>query len=418
MAGENVFQFVDWIGFEMLRQLKNKLVCGKYANHDYEKGFKEDFAVGDTVRVPLPTRWIVTKGMGFQPQAITEMFTTISVNEPFNIHFQYDSVEEALKMGKGRAYFKRRYLDPMVTQLANYIDTRFINFATLNSSNIVGQLGVDPVSMTPFMQARQRLIEQGTDPDAGGPWGMFHPPAVSTSLVPAYASYLNPTGEISEQYRSGEIASPHANAEWRESVNLTRITAGTIATASAITVHGANQQGSQLIINATAGDTFNAGDIFNLASVNQVNPLNRQVISPTLKQFVVLTSLTAVGGGADTLSISPPIFGPGSQFQNVDSLPADAALITMYPGTTAPNGKTSTQGLLIAKDAFALVGVPLANPKACEWETRAEDPDTKMSIAMFKMMDPQTRSWIVRADVLMGFGALLPDNACVRIACS
>jgi len=37
---------------------------------------------------------------------------------------------------------------------------------------------------------------------------------------------------------------------------------------------------------------------------------------------------------------------------------------------------------------------------------------------MFKMMDPQTRSWIVRADVLMGFGALLPDNASCRIACS
>lgn len=416
MAGENVFQFVDWIGFEMLRQLKNKLVCGKYANHDYESGFKKDFAVGDTVRVPLPTRWIVTKGMGFQPQAITEMYTTISVNEPFNIHFQYDSVEEALKMGKGRAYFKRRYLDPMVTQLANYIDTRFINFATINSSNIVGQLGVDPSSMSPFMQARQRLIEQGTDPDAGGPWGMFHPPAVSTSLVPAYASYLNPTGEISEQYRTGEVASPHANAEWRESVNLTRITAGTLA--GAATVNGANQQGSQLIITTTGGDTYNAGDIFNIAGVYAVNPLNRQVVSPTLKQFVVLTPLTAAGGGADVLNISPPIFGPGSQFQNVDSLPATGAALTMYPGTTAPNGKTSTQGLLIAKDAFALVGVPLANPKACEWETRAEDPDTKMSIAMFKMMDPQTRSWIVRADVLMGFGALMPDNASCRIACA
>ncbi len=416
MPDANVFQFVDWIGFEMLRQLKNKLVCGKYANHDYEKGFKEDFAVGDTVRVPLPTRWIVTKGMGFQPQAITEMFTTISVNEPFNIHFQYDSVEEALKMGRGRAYFKRRYLDSMVTQLANYIDTRFINFATINSSNIVGQLGVDPTSMTPFMQARQRLIEQGTDPDAGGPWGMFHPPAVSTSLVPAYASYLNPTGEISEQYRTGEVQSPHANAEWRESVNLTRITAGTQAGTN--TVNGANQQGSQLIITATAGDTYNAGDIFDIASVNQVNPLNRQVVSPTLKQFVVQTPITCVGGGVDVLNISPPIFGPGSQFQNVDSLPATSAALTPFRGTTAPNGKTSTQGLLIAKDAFALVGVPLANPKACEWETRAEDPDTKMSIAMFKMMDPQTRSWIVRADVLMGFGALLPDNASCRIACS
>lgn len=416
MAGENVFQFVDWIGFEMLRQLKNKLVCGKYANHDYEKGFKEDFAVGDTVRVPLPTRWIVTKGMGFQPQAITEMFVTISVNEPFNVHFQYDSVEEALKMGKGRAYFKRRYLDPIVSQLANYIDTRFINFATLNSSNIVGQLGVDPSSMTPFMQARQRLIEQGTDPDAGGPWGMFHPPAVSTSLVPAYASYLNPTGEISEQYRSGEIASPHANAEWRESVNLTRITAGTQAGTNS--VNGANQQGSQLIITATAGDTYAAGDIFSLAGVNAVNPMNRQNISSTPKQFVVLTPITCVGGGVDVLNISPPIFPPGSQFQNVDSLPATGAALTPYPGTTAPNGKSSAQGLLIAKDAFALVGVPLANPKACEWETRAEDPDTKMSIAMFKMMDPQTRNWIVRADCLMGFGALLPDNASCRIACA
>ena len=413
MATPNTFQFVDWVAAESLRMLLNKLVYAQFATHKYEKEYERDFAVGETVRVKLPQRWLVTNGLAFQPQPINRIYTTVSVNQIFGIHFQVDSVERALKMERGREWFKEEYIDKLMAKLANEIDRRFALFAMQNTSNIVGQLGVDPTSMTTFQQARQRLIEQGCPQDEE--WGMIYPPSVGTSLIPSLASFFNPTSEISRQYKQGSMGKM-SGFDWYESVNNWRQTAGTQAGAN--TVAGAGQQGSTLTINATAGDTYNQGDIFNIANVNAVNPENLANISNTLKQFVVTQSITCVGGGADVLNISPAIFGPGSQYQNVDSLPTNTAAITSFPGTTSPSGKSSAQGMAITKDAFAMVGVPLEIPKACEWSARATDPDTGISIALLEMFDPIERKKVTRADVLMGFGALYPDNCAVRIACS
>jgi len=409
----NVFQFVDWVAAESLRMLLNNLVCAQFATHKYEKEFDREFAVGETVRVKLPQRWLVTNGLAFQPQPINRIYTTVTCNQVFGIHFQVDSVERALKMERGREWFKEEYIDKLMAQLANEIDTRFANFATLNTSNIVGQLGVDPASMTTFQQARQRLIEQGAPQN--GDWGMLYPPAVGTSLIPAIASFFNPTSEISKQYKQGSMGKM-SGFDWYESVNLQRLTAGTAASHS-VTVTGANQQGSQLIITGTAADTLKAGDVFNIATVYAVNPMNRNNISNTLKQFVVTQDFTLTGG-ADTINISPAIFGPGSQYQNVSTLAADGSALTFYPGTASPSGASGMNGLALTKDAYAMVGVPLEIPKACEWSARATDPDTGISIALLEMFDPIERKKVTRADVLMGFGPLYPDNCAVRVLCS
>ena len=412
MAG-NVFQFVDWVAAESLRMLLNNLVCAQFATHKYEKEFDREFAVGETVRVKLPQRWLVTNGLAFQPQPINRIYTTVTCNQVFGIHFQVDSVERALKMERGREWFKEEYIDKLMAQLANEIDVRFANFATLNTSNIVGQLGVDPASMTVFQQARQRLIEQGAP--QGGDWGMLYPPAVGTSLIPSIASFFNPTSEISKQYKQGSMGKM-SGFDWYESVNLSRLTAGTAAS-HAVTVTGANQQGSQLIVTGTLNDTLKAGDVFTIAGMYAVNPMNRNNISNTLKQFVVTQDFTLTGG-ADTINISPAIFGPGSQYQNVSTLVADGTALTFYPGTAAPSGASGMNGLALTKDAYAMVGVPLEIPKACEWSARATDPDTGISIALLEMFDPIERKKVTRADVLMGFGALYPDNCAVRILCS
>lgn len=413
MATPNTFQFVDWVAAESLRMLLNKLVCAQFATHKYEKEYEKEFAVGETVRVKLPQRWLVTDGLAFQPQPINRIYTTVSVNQIFGIHFQVDSIERALKMERGREWFKEEYIDKLMAQLANEIDRRFALFAYQNTSNVVGALGVDPTSMTVFQQARQRLIEQGCP--QSGEWGMLYPPAVGTSLIPALASFFNPTSEISRQYKEGSMGKM-SGFDWYESVNLWRHTAGT-ASNHAVTVTGAGQQGSALIITGTAADIIKQGDVFTIASVNAVNPMSRSVVSSVVgKEFVVTTDFTLTGG-ADTIPISPAIFGPGSQYQNVDALAADGAAVTWFPGTTAPAGKTSMQGLALTKDAYAIVGVPLEIPKACEWSSRATDPDTGISVALLEMFDPIERKKVTRADVLLGFGSLYPDNAAVRLAC-
>ena len=390
--------------------LTNKLVCAQFASHRYEKEYEREYAVGETVRVKLPQRWLVTDGLNFQPQPINRIYTTVTVNQLFGIHFQVDSVERALKMERGREWFKEEYIDKLMAQLANDIDRRFALFAYQNTSNIAGQLGVDPTAMATFQLARQRLIEQGCPQT--GEWGMVYPPAVGTSLIPQLASFFNPTSEISKQYKEGSMGKM-SGFDWYESVNLWRHTAGTAAT-NGVTATGANQQGSQLLVTGTNLDTIKQGDVFNIAGVYAVNPMSRSNVSNTLKQFVATADVTLTGG-TDTVPISPAIFGPGSQYQNVEELNLDGAALTFFPGTVAPSGKSGLQGLALTDDAYAIVGVPLEIPKACEWSARATDPDTGISIALLEMFDPIERKKVTRADVLLGFGALYPDNAAVRI---
>lgn len=413
MSTGNTFQFVDWVAAESLRMLLNNLVCAQFATHKYEKEYEKEYAVGETVRVKLPQRWLVTDGLSFQPQPINRIYTTVTVNQIFGVHFQVDSIERALKMERGKEWFKEEYIDKLMAQLANEIDSRFALFAKNNTSNIVGQLGVDPTSMTTFQQARQRLIEQGCPQN--GEWGLLYPPSVGTSLIPALASFFNPTSEISKQYKQGSMGKM-SGFDWYESVNLYRQTAGTIA--ATVTVTGAGQSGSTLIVTGTNGDTINQGDIFAITGLNAVNPMNRRVISSTVPKEFVATADFTLTGGADTITISPAIFLPGSQYQNVDSAVTDGAALIFFPGTTSPNGKSSLQGLALTKDAYAMVGVPLEIPKACEWSSRATDPETGISIALLEMFDPIERKKVTRADVLLGFGALYPDNSAVRIACS
>ena len=122
-----------------------------------------------------------------------------------------------------------------------------------------------------------------------------------------------------------------------------------------------------------------------------------------------------MGGGVDVINILPAIYGPGSQYQSVDALPANGAALTLFPGTTTPNGKAGTVGLALSRYAFALVGAKLYVPKAVESAGQATDPDTGMSVRKVKAWDPVRSMEINRMDSLGGLGALYQDNGAVAV---
>lgn len=396
---------------ESLRILTNKLVMPQFFNTDYSKEYQKEFPIGETLRVKLPQRFTVRDGLGYSPQAINRINTTLTVNQIFGVDFEWDSAEKALNMERGEDAVRREYIAPIMAQLAQEIDTRCIQWAYQNTNNIVGVLGTSPTTMNTFQAARQRLIEKACPP--GDNKGMIIAPAVNTSLVPALASQFNPTSEISKQYKEGSMGKM-SGFDWYESAALYSHTAGTWA--SSVTVKGASQSGSSLTITATAGDTFKVGDVFSIANVFAVNPSTRRVIDTVnTAQFVVTQALTAVGGGTDTIQISPSIFGPGSQYQNVDALPADGAALTLFPGTTSPNGKSGIQNIAIQRDAFALVGVKLETHKAVEVSSQTRDPESGISIRFVRAWDNIQSKMTNRFDVLLGFGNLYPDNCAVRV---
>jgi hypothetical protein len=410
----NQFIFPDWVAPECLRLLTNSLEVSSYFNTDYNKEYDREFPVGEIIRVKLPQRYLIRDGLGYSPQPINRINTTVTCNQIFGVDFEYDSFEGALRMERSKSEISEQYLKPAMAQISQEIDSRAALFAYQNANNIVGVLGTDPSTSTTFMQARQRLKNLACPPS--GKRAMIVPSAVNTSLVPALQALFNPTDELSEQYKEGSLGELWG-FDWYESESLFNHTAGTWA--GAVTVNGANQQGTTLTITATAGDTFNLGDVFSIANVNQVNPMTRRKLSTIAKQFVVTSPLTAAGGGVDVLNFSPAIFGPGSQYQNVDALPATSAALTLFPGTTSPNGKSGAQALWLHKDAFAMVGVKMEMPSAVEPVSfQMRDPKTGIAIRFIRAWDQIQSKMTNRWDTVIGFGQLYADSCAGRVLCA
>lgn len=409
----NSFNYADWLSMTSLRRLLNKIECCEFANTDYNEEFTKDFAVGETVRVNYPQRFTIRDGMGYSPQAINRINTTVTCDQFFGVDFDWDSAEKALKMERGLDKIETEYINPIMDQIAQEWDSRFAKFAYQNANNIVGVLGTDPTSFQTINQARQRMRELSCP--AGGKRGLIIPPAVNTALVNAGVSYFNPASDISKQYKEGSIGRTNSFDAY-ESMSLYSHTAGTWA--GAVTVTSAPANGATtLAVTCTTGDTFKKGDVIGIASRYATNPsTRRRAQSVTTRQIVVTQDATGVASAA-TLNVLPAFWGPGSQYQNIDTLPVAADVLTLFPGTSSPNGKSGINGLAIHSDAFAMVGVKLEAVKACELYSQTRDPDTGLSIRFVRMFDPQQSKMINRFDTLGGFGVLYGDNCAVRILC-
>lgn len=404
----NQFQFVDWVTAESLRTLVNNLVVAECFNTDENANYTKEYAVGETVRVKLPQRFTVRDGLSYSPQPINRVYTTVTMDQVFGIDFEWDSVEAALKAERGMDAIKREYIDPAMLQIAQEIDSRASLFAYQNTNNIAGVLGTNPSDTTIAGTARQVLIENACPP---GDRTMIVSPGAMTGIVNGSLTLFNDQNQVSKAFKEGSYGRARG-FDWYESMSLYSHTAGTWA--GSVTVTTAPADGaSSVTVTCTTGDTFKKGDVITFASVNNVNPKTRRSTG-TLKRFVLTQDATGASSSA-TLNFAPALAGPGNQYQNVDALPAASAALTLFPGTSSPSGKSGTQGLALHRDAFALVAAKLETPKAVEMASQQRDPKTGISVRFVRMFDPQQSKMVNRFDVLLGFGALYPDNAAVRI---
>lgn len=411
MATTNNFVNTSWVSMEILRLLLNKLTVTEYFNRSWEKDFEREFAQGSTVTIKFPQRMLTTDGMGYQPQGINRIATTVSLDQWIQCSFEWDDYEQAVKLERSEAELRENYLDPAGAALAQEYDSRAAKFAYMNASNVVGVLGTDPTTVGTYYGARQVLFEQACPP---GKRAMLISSSMMTSIGTGITNIFQPPDEISQMFKEGSIGRL-AGFDFYESQSLYSHTAGTWA--AAVTMAGAGQTGSSILVNATAGDVFNAGDKFSIAGVNNVNPMTRRISGKArLKTFTCTSRVVCAGGGTDVIPILPAIYGPGSQYQNVDALAANTAPLTLWPNTTSPNGKVGTVGIGVSRWAFALVAGKLYLPKATEASGQQTDPDSGISVRKVKMWDPQRSMLVNRMDSLCGFGNLYQDNGACCVA--
>lgn len=412
----NTFEYATWLAMESLDLLESKRAVSQFFNTDYNKEFKQKFPIGDSVRVPFPQQFTVRNGLTYNPQDINRRYTTVEFDEPFGIDFEWDSAEEYLRAPRGRDKVSKEILEPAMSQLAQEIDSRCALFAYQNAASVTGALGTNPTTYDATSAAARQIMQELGAPETGER-ALIVPPSVHRAVKSGAitANLFNPSSDISKQFRTGLVGKADG-FEWYESMSLYRHTAGTWA--AAVTVNGASQSGGSLVVTCTNGDTFKKGEKISIANVLPVHNLTRRTFGTSAKTFTVLADVTASGTSA-TLSISPNIFGPGSQYQNVNALPANGAALTLWPGTSTPNGKVGTVALALHRNAFALVGAELEEPKSSSVELASQkrDPDSGIAVRFIREWDTRASKFINRFDVMIGFGRFYNDACAVAVAC-
>jgi len=399
-----------------LRRLKNRLNLLRFFNTEYAKDFKKSVPIGDTLQIPLPQRHTVTDGvdLGYDPQALLQLKSSVTIDRVSKSHFEWDDIEAKLYMSRNKQEIRDDFVNGPMDQFAAHMDAAAGVYAGNNANNIVGVLGTDPTDLSTFAAARARMVELGTSLSTGRKGAMITP-QVNVAAVNSFKGLFQDEDEISKQYREGTLGRLQGFS-FAESMSLKRHTAGTwagiVELASAVT-NGA----STLSLTATTGDTFKKGDKISIAGgIYAVNPMTRQITTQAqARTFTILEDVTAVASAA-TVSISPTIYGPGSPYQNVSALPAAGADLTLFPGTSSPNGKVGTFNLFIHSDAFAFLPIDLPVPKEggpVEIAEKVTDPETGLSVRFVRQWDFKESKMMNRFDVVYGFGRLHSDAGAV-----
>lgn len=408
----NVYKFTDWVAMDTLRILKNKRMISKFFNTDDNSDFNKEFPIGATLRKKFPQRFTSVEGLTYQPQLINRRETTITIDQNIQVAWEYDSFEQALKLERGEALLRKEYSEPMAEEIYQQIESRCALWATNHCNNFVGVLGTNP---TNFQSTTGAALQTLTELSLWkGKKGFIIPPKVNTSMVGAAMNLFQASDAIAKQYKEGVIGQ-QGGFEWYQSMSLYDHTAATWAGVVEVTSTLATDGTTTMVLTCTNGDTFKTGDKFSIAAVNAANPSTRRSTgSPKL--FTILSANATISGTSATITYSPAIYGPGSQYQNVDAYPLAGADLTLFPGTTNPNGKHGVIGFAMTDQAFALAGVKLEGPSngggtVC---SQVQDPESGLAVRYIRMFDGKESKWINRADCAIGFGDFYVDG-CVGI---
>lgn len=387
------------IAKEALRLLVNNLVMGSCVHREYKKEFVK---VGSSVNIRKPVRFTVTKSKTRSNSDVTEYNTNVSVDTQAHVSWKFDTQELTLTIDQ----YSERYIKPAAEALANQCDFDLTGLYN-QFNNQIGTPGTTPNSFLALADAMRRLDELAAPTNDRK---FVLDPAAHWSMADALSAKFN-TKMVDDTIRKGYLGRI-AGADVMMDQNIQKHTVG--AHGGTPLVNGAPAAGANTITTdgwTASTQVLNAGDVFTIANVFEVNPQNR-TSTGTLKQFVSLADVTSDGTGNATITVMPTgDSGPGIQFsgafQNMDSQPADNAAITVV-------GTASNQypmNLAFQRNAMAMVMCPLEMPHGV-WGDRISHKGTGTSIRVVKDYDIDADEEIIRLDILYGVKAIYPDLAC------
>jgi hypothetical protein len=394
---------IDMITNKALEILENNLVITRNVNRQYDDSFAVEGAkIGDTLRIRLPDRALVTDGAALQVQEVNQQFTTLTIASQKHIGVNFTSAELALSMDD----FADRVLKPRVSQLASSIDADVAN-AYKDIFQSVGTPGTVPATSLVLLQAQQKLNEAAA---VMSPRYATVNPAANAGLVEGMKGLFNPTSTISRQFKNGMMGEGILGYE---EINMSQSikvhTTGSASRSDTPIVKTTLTNGATKLTldNCTDGLTLVPGDVFTIAGVFAVNPQTRESTG-SLQQFVVQNTVTSASTEFVDVDFLPAVYAPTQALATVSKLPAASDVVT-YLGAASTG---YPQNLVYHKDAITFATADLLLPQGVDMASRKVHNGISMRIV--RQYDINNDRMPCRIDVLYGYSVIRPQMG-VRI---
>ena len=402
---------IDMITQEAVMIFKNSNLFVQNMDTQYDGAFAIDGAkIGQVLRIRLPNDYIVTDGPALQLQGTNEQFTTLALTSYKSVAVGFTSTERTMSIDK----YAEIILQPAVNALAGKVALTVMQASEGGVCNIVQNLDNNGNIITPTSE--QFLLANAVMDDNSGDMmtrRIVNDPTTDARTTVSLQGLLNPSQEISQQYRTGMMKSGLGYEKWFRDQTVIKHTTGTYASDS--TVNGGNQvttpSGGTILVSALA-KPINKGDFLTFDGVNAVNFVTKQSLG-TLRQFVATASVPA---GATQIPIFPGLIpsgtfvagGPDQQYQTVDASPINGAAMRLV----TPAGVTFRKSIAFVQKAITMGTADLVMPKKAVEECARAVYD---GISLRILTDYLTGSdqLVTRMDCLFGQTYIRPQWCCV-----
>ena len=391
---------IDMITLKALEILENNLVITRNVNRQYDSSFAVEGAkIGDTLRIRLPDRALVTDGAALGVQEVNEQYTTLTVASQKHIGVNFTSAEMALSLDD----FADRILKPRISQLAASIDADVAN-AYKDIYQSVGTPGTTPATSLVLLQGNQKLNEAAALPS---PRYVTVNPAANANLVEGMKGLFNPTSTIARQFKNGMMGEGilgYDEINMSQSIKLHTTGSASRSDTPIVKTTLTNGATKLTLDNCTDAKTLVPGDVFTIAGVFAVNPQTRESTG-SLQQFVVQNTVTSASTEFVDVEFLPAVYGPTQALATVSKLPAANDVVTLLGAAET----AYPQNLIYHKDAITFATADLLLPNGVDMASRKVHNGISMRIV--RQYDINNDRMPCRIDVLYGYSVIRPQMA-------
>lgn len=400
----NTITVVNLVSKTVLTTLRNNTIYPKLAYKPFDSDFNQEingYNVGNTVRYRRPTYVNYRTGTVAQPQALTEVEESITLDHPIGSDWNPNLLQLTTDMDS-QAQIAKRFVEPATLKMANAIDQSLANALLTSCYQVVGDAGSTLNSWEKFDLGKTKLIQLGVPEPYNATLNPKDRHYLQSSMVNFFNRNMNET--IGVKGMLGETS----GVMCYEDQNIVSHTNGSFATSGTIEIATTAVTGATTLalkgFTASQTGVLKAGDIIYVQGCYQLNLMSQSAIGAAtadLMKFIVQQDVNSDAGGLATVSIQPAIiFSANNPYNNVSELPTLNADVTLYGGASA----TYSNNFIFYRDALMFVMKPYFKPFVPAGAySSVRDTKTGLVFSAVQWFDGNQFNNLIRLDGLYGF---------------